>query len=1030
MTSLPSPSIQIRTFLYTDLQGSTSLWEQFPDSIEDAIARHDEILRETVIKHNGSIFRVVGDGLCAVFENASQALEAALQAQIALQAEPWGEIGSLNVRMAIHTGEVEAYGNDFIGSSLNRIGRLLGVAHGGQILISQATQLLVRDSLPGGASLLDLGAIRLRDLSQPELIFQLAHPTLPDEFPPLVSLDERPNNLPIQISALIGREVELEEISSRLSSNGNRLLTLTGPGGTGKTRLSLQVAADQIDRFADGVYFVDLASIWDPDGVLPAIARTLGIHKTSNRPILDELKNRLHGQEILLLLDNFEQVIPAAPLVMDLLQTCPRLKMLATSREPLRLRGEQNFPVPPLDLPQTGFKLTNVDEIVHFAAVRLFVERAQAVRPDFKVTPENASAIVEICRRLDGLPLAIELAASRIKLFPPHTLLQRLSSSLRLLTGGARDLPTRQQTLRDTIDWSFNLLDIDEQRLFTVLSVFRGGCSIEAIETIATSLHPILEIGTDPLVLLDSLIDKSLLRQVSDPYGDPRLVMFATIYDFAVEKLTAHPQLKDAANRAHADYYADFAYYRWGLLADESSGEALHKIDLDLENLRAAWSYWVDAKILEQLDKIRDCLWLLYERRGWYPAMVALSRDMLNALSTSTSTPERTVLEIVLQTNLASTLLITKGYFDNEVEQNFNRAFELIERNREIPQLFPVLSGLARYYSYRGEFEKAIRMGNQILSMADQLNDPDLYVAAHLILGTNLTFSKGLRVGLEHFEKGIASYVTVKHHPRPFRFGSDPGIACQMTSAINLWMLGFPDTALKRANETKDMAKRLYHPYSIAYATFHTGLLYLWSSVPYQALEHSQALLEMVDEYEFDIWKAVGLCLQGAALVRLGKIDEGLSQVHQGMEKYQGLTTPPIFWTLLLFNQAEAYLYAGKPDKGLAMFADSIISLEQNEEGALTAEFYRLRGDLYLAASEESTLQAEIDYQHALGFSQIHEARLFELRAATRLSRLWEKLGKHEQVVELLSGIYQAMTEGHNTVDMIEAKEFLEKNKN
>jgi predicted ATPase/class 3 adenylate cyclase len=1026
MTTLSSQSVQIRTFLYTDLEGSTRLWGQFPDSIGAAIARHDEILRYAVEKCAGSIFRVVGDGICAVFVNASQALEAALQAQIALQAEPWGEIGSLNVRMAIHTGEVQAYGNDFIGSGLNRIGRLLAAAYGGQTLVSQATQLLVQDSLPPKSSLLDLGEVRLRDLTSSEHVYQLVHPELQSKFPPLVSLDQIPNNLPVQPTALIGREVELEEITKRLNSDQVRLLTLTGPGGTGKTRLGIQVASELIDRFKDGVYIVDLAPIRDPDGVLPAVARTVGIRKTSHRSILEELMERLRDQVMLVLLDNFEQVTSAANQVVELLIGCPQIKILVTSREALRVRVEHVFPLPPLTLPEAGDKHTSLEIFGKSAAVRLFVERAQAVKPDFMLTRENAAIVAEICIRLDGLPLAIELAASRIKLFPPQALLERLSSRLKLLTGGARDLPARQQTLRDTIGWSYDLLEAAGKQLFEFLSIFPGGCTFEAFETIASTVEPIKEAQVDVIEGVVSLLDKSLLRQVSDANEEPRLVMFGTIRDYALERLEENPVLSAAAYKAHAEYYADFTRDQWRYLSGESSEDALKHMDLELENIRAAWRFWFAAENLEQLDKINDSLWLIYETRGWYKAMLSLTQDLLDVLASTSITPERAIRKIVLQTNLASTLLITKGYLSTDVEQAFARAFELIEEQGEIPQLFPVLRGLARYFSYRGEYQKAIRVGEQILNLAEQGNDPDLFVAGHLILGTNLTFYEGLRAGLDHFEKGIAHYVPEIHRSRHSRFGSDPGVSCYITSAINLWMLGFPDTALKRANDTKDLAKRLHHPFSIAYATFHTGLLYLWTCEPDLALEHSQAVLELVDEHEFDIWKAVGLCLQGAALVRLGKMDEGLAQIIQGMEKYQGLKTPPIFWTLLIFNQAEAYLYAGKPERGLTLLTESMSTVHQDEEGALGAEFYRLTGDLLLAVSPENATEAENIYQHAHEISQKQSARLLELRVSTRLCRLWLEQGKHDQAYQVLSKAFQAMTEGFELADLKEAKELLD----
>ena len=375
-------------------------------------------------------------------------MRACLIAQHGLQDEPWGEMGRLRERMGLHVGEAQPRGGDFYGPAVNRAARLMSAAHGGQVLLSAVAASLVLDVLPEGAALRDLGEHRLKDLARPEHVFQLLHPDLQADFPPLATLNHRPNNLPAQPTALIGREVELGEVIKRLSSEGVRLLTLTGPGGIGKTRLALQAAAELIDRFEDGVYFVDLAPIRDAEAVPSAIAQTLGLRGTSDRPLFDELKGQLRARQMLLLLDNFEQVTAAASQVVELLRDCPQLKLLVTSREALHVRGEYVYPVPPLALPKVDAKLPAIEQLTQYEAVRLFIERAQAVKPDFQVTNENAPAVAEICVRLDGLPLAIELAAARIRLFSPQALLERLGSRLKLLRGGARDLPVRQQTLR------------------------------------------------------------------------------------------------------------------------------------------------------------------------------------------------------------------------------------------------------------------------------------------------------------------------------------------------------------------------------------------------------------------------------------------------------------------------------------------------------------------------------------------------------------------------------------------------------
>jgi len=380
--------------------------------------------------------------------------------------------------MALHTGAAEERDGDYFGPPLNRVARLLSAAHGGQVLLSLPTQELVRDQLPAVTTLRDLGEHRLKDLFRPERVFQLLAPELPSEFPPLRTLDAYRNNLPLQLTPLIGREKEVSEVCERLSRPEVRLLTLTGVGGTGKTRLGLQAAAELTEEFEDGVFFVSLAAISDPELVVGAVAGTLGVKEAGGQPLLESLEGYLGEKHILLLVDNFEQVLEAATMVSELISACHKLKVLATSRTPLRLYGEHEYAVPPLGLPDPQ-RPPSVETLTHYEAVRLFLERSQASRADFSVTSDNAPAVAEICVRLDGLPLAIELAAARIKVLPPKKLLDRLSDRLKLLTGGARDLPDRQRTLRSTIERSYGLLDEGEKTLFARLSVFAGGVPLK-----------------------------------------------------------------------------------------------------------------------------------------------------------------------------------------------------------------------------------------------------------------------------------------------------------------------------------------------------------------------------------------------------------------------------------------------------------------------------------------------------------------------------------------------------------------------
>jgi predicted ATPase/class 3 adenylate cyclase/DNA-binding CsgD family transcriptional regulator len=474
------------TFLFTDIEGSTQRWEQHPELMRDALAHHDMLLHQTIAAHGGVIFKTIGDAICAAFASTPAALPAALASQRALITTSWGSSSPLRVRMALHTGSVEVYDGEYLGLPLSRAARLLATAYGGQILLSLATQELVRDHLPPATELRDMGTHRLKDLIRPEHIHQLVVADLPASFPPLQTLASRQNNLPAQHTPLIGREREVVTACTLLRRDDVHLLTLSGPGGTGKTRLALQVAADLLDTFTHGVFFVALAPISDPNMVLTTIAQALEVVGISGEALIASLKTYLHNKHILLVLDNFEQIVEAAPLLGELLAVAPRLKLLVTSRTMLRLSGEHEFAVPPLVLPDRNL-LPPLERLTQYAAVQLFIARAQAVKTDFTVTNANAPAVAEICHRLDGLPLAIELAAARVKLFSPLALLERLHSSLSLLTGGARDVPARQQTLRNTIDWSFRLLNAGEQALFARLGVFVGGCTLQAAEVVCNS---------------------------------------------------------------------------------------------------------------------------------------------------------------------------------------------------------------------------------------------------------------------------------------------------------------------------------------------------------------------------------------------------------------------------------------------------------------------------------------------------------------------------------------------------------------
>jgi predicted ATPase/class 3 adenylate cyclase len=616
MPELPSGTV---TLLFTDIVGSTRLLQQLGDGYQPVIADHHRLLRDA-IQVRGHEIENRGDGIFAVFARAADALTAAVAAQRALSAHPWPEGAAVQVRMGLHSGDPALVGADYVGLDVHRAARLCEAGHGGQVLLSAATRELVAHHLPDDVTLRDLGEHRLRDLQRSERIYQAVIAGLPETFLPLRTIGGVPNNLPAARTSIIGRDDEIEQARALLLRDDVGLVTLTGPGGAGKTRLGLQIATSLLDRFEDGVYLVMLAPVSDQALVPATIATALGLRATTDRPLFEVVKEYLHERRLLLVLDNFEQLLPAAPVVADLLEACPQVKALVTSRALLRLRGEHELAVPPLALPQSDQSFS-VERLQQYTAVALFAERAREVRPDFAITTEDAPAVAEICQRLDGLPLAIELAAARTRLLSPQAMLGRLGRRLPFLTGGSRDLPARQQTLRDTIAWSYDLLAPAEQRLFRRLGVFVGGSTLDAIEIVC-------EASLDEI---ESLEDKSLLRQVDGPDDEPRFTMLETIREYAIEQLEATGEAPEMRLR-HAEYFAQFAEDAEPRMWRASDSEWFDRVHADHDNIRAALA-WADASANTRhlIPRVANPLWMFWWMRGhwdearrWYERALEL----------------------------------------------------------------------------------------------------------------------------------------------------------------------------------------------------------------------------------------------------------------------------------------------------------------------------------------------------------------------------------------------------------------------
>lgn len=603
---------QTYTFIFTDIEGSTQLWERFPSAMDQALEQHDLLMREAFVSEGGHIFKTVGDMFCVAYREPADAVRAAFRAQLALHRKDFGDIGKIKVRMGVYTGQARERDNDYFGTALNRVSRLMSAGHGGQILVASNTAAEVEGSLEEGVTLHSLGTHKLRDVEGTEVIFQLMHPDLTPEFPQLRTLDAIPNNLPRELSSFVGREQGIAEIKSLLRERN--LVTLVGSGGCGKTRLAVQVASDLLTKFENGVWMVDLAPLADPDLVPRAFLSALNLVEEPGIPVVESLRRQLKSHTALIVLDNCEHLIDASAGVVDqIVRSAPQVKILATSREALGVPGETPWRVPSLSLPSRG--VSSADDLLRRSeAARLFVERASVALPTFELNSQNYESVAAICSRLDGIPLAIELAAARVKVLPADQIAARLDDRFRLLTGGSRTALPRQQTLRALIDWSYNLLSDQEKLLLRRLAVFVGGWTLEASESICAA-EP-LE-AWELLDLLMQLVDKSLVVYDEED-GQARYRLLETVRQYSREKLFEQeegPELR----RRHSMHYLEWVEGKLGKLASPEGPQILNQIEDDHDNFRAALE-WVSAAPDDRILLLRlaRALSRFWEIRGYF----------------------------------------------------------------------------------------------------------------------------------------------------------------------------------------------------------------------------------------------------------------------------------------------------------------------------------------------------------------------------------------------------------------------------
>jgi predicted ATPase/class 3 adenylate cyclase len=730
------------TFFFSDMEGSTRLVQELGDLWPGLLDDHDRLIRTAVSSNGGVEVRTEGDAFFAAFASAADAVAAAGDVQRAVASHEWPEDREVRVRIGLHTGAGMLGGADYVGVDVHRAARIAAAAHGGQVVLSETTAVLAERVLPEGTDLRDLGKHRLKDLLERESLFQLVIPGVSDEFPALRTLDAVPNNLPLLVTSFVGREDDVAEALRLLESR--RIVTLLGPGGTGKTRLSLQVAAEAAERFPDGVYFVPLASVTDGDLIPSTVLASVGVHVASRRdPPVEQLTHFLADKSLLLVLDNFEQLVESAGIVAEMAARSPASKFLVTSRVPLRVSGEQELPIPPLE---TAAEDVGVETLMQIESIRLFLERAQTVRPDFELTAANAAAVAALVGRLDGLPLAIELVVPKLKLLPVERILERLDT--RSLAGGARDAPERHQTLWNAISWSDESLPPACRRLFARLSVFVGGVRLDEIEKVC---GPQDDLGVDVLEGLATLVDHSLVLRDDD---QDRFRMLHVIREYAADRLAESTEA-EVIRRRHGLAYCARVEEAYPELTRRDRKTWLESLDADLDNLRAALAHCVEARETDAALRLVWSMWRYWQIRGH---LYEARRRVDEVLALPGGDPMRRAKAVEALGGIAW----WQGDAD-ACEAAYQEALRLqldLGDQREIANAL-YNKGLVDGF-FREDSEAGRRSLDEALGMYESLGDVGGLADVHWGLGNLLMIALGEPAeGITHFERSIAGYQEV-----------------------------------------------------------------------------------------------------------------------------------------------------------------------------------------------------------------------------------------------------------------------------
>lgn len=706
------------TFLFTDIEGSTRLAQKYPGKYQQAMLRHHEILEEVLSVNNGFIFEIIGDAFCAAFASPVDALKASVNIQEQLIREDWS-IPEIRIRIGLHKGDAQWCGERYSGYlTLARVNRIMSVAYGGQILISQGVYESAKQT--AGISFKDLGERKLKDLYNPEHIYQVIAEGLYSEFPPLKTLDVRPNNLPLQLTSFVGREDEISQTKNLL--NGSRLVTLTGPGGSGKTRLSLQIGADVIDEYTNGVWFAELASVSDPQFIPEAIAHSLSVPNDPSKTADETLSAYLKDKDLLIILDNCEHLIhECSNVVMNILSNSAKVKVIASSREPLQIPGEVVYHVASLTMPAEAKGIT-AEEALNYESIRLFTDRANLARRDFSLTDRNAETIARLCSEIDGIPLAIELAAARMRVMSAEQILGNICDMFRILTGGSRTALPKQQTLRATIDWSYNLLSENERKLFRQFSVFSGGGEFEALEFVCRNT---VSDRFELLDLLTNLIDKSLLKSVHEN-DSARYSMLQSIKLYAAEKLLESGE-SHSAKKAHFEYFMNISTDAKSGLTGPEQSMWIARLNIESENLRTALRWAKRSEPLRALSLIVS-LGIYYSISGNFREGLDHIRSIMNE-------------NVIEDTVMKGTAIFWKGFFlmhlgDHDgAAENFEESADLLRISDNLADVANSLNYLGIIKLYKGDLDAAHKLQNECLDIRIALNDERGVAASYNSLG-------------------------------------------------------------------------------------------------------------------------------------------------------------------------------------------------------------------------------------------------------------------------------------------------------